>query len=122
MKIGQTNNVSFGAIYYEGIAKFKEDNKPFHFKTRHRLPEDLLTSKQVRASRLIQNALDETEVTVTEQHPRYNYNIDLVSALSTKDTDIHFNYPKADTVELSLKKWKTGDYGDEYCYNPCCFV
>ena len=119
MKLGQVNNVSFGAVYYEGVAKFQDDNKPFYFQTKHRLPEDLLTAKQVKASRLIKNALDETEVDfINYQGKKYDFKVSLVEALHEKKTDVHLNYPKPDTIELSLKKWKTGDYGDEYSYNP----
>ena len=119
MKLGRVNNVRFGSVYYEGVAKFKDADKPFYFQTKYRLPEDLLTAKQVKASRLIKNALDETEVDfINYQGEKYDFKVSLVGALHEQKTDVHLNYSNPDTIELSLKKWKTGDYGDEYSYNP----
>ena len=119
MKIGQTNNVNFGAYYYEGYHKDKLRNIDFHFETRDCRPKDYLTKKQNKVSEVIEDIIDKTKVTyyyINDKKSKYKIRLD--KALNEQNTDIYFRYPNKDKVDISIVKWGKGFIGDEYSYNP----
>ena len=119
MRINTINRQSFGSFYYEGYSKYKDRNEEFHFEIRDERPENWLTQKQNKATEIIENQINDTEVDYYHSDgTKSGIKTDLEIALDSKKTDIYFRYPEKDKVEVSLVKWGTGSWGDEYSYNP----